>query len=96
MPEFVAPGDSNDKPTEQQTTKTTSDGEVQELRNEVQEQRNEIAELERAVSELARAIESLSQGQAKLSDYDVEATARLNDSALGDIYSANDFDRGGS
>ena len=54
---------------------------------------NDVHELQQAVSELARAIEMLSQGQAKLSEYDIEATTQLDDDALGDIYSATKFDR---
>lgn len=56
--------------------------------------RNELHETRNAVAELARAVESLGQGQAVLSDYDIEATVQLDDEALGEIYDATVFDLG--
>ncbi len=123
MPDFVAPGDLDDEPTDD--NQPTNDdlpavemgdekmplGEGVNLmasmlqnpeafdianRKQVRELRNDIFELEQAVSELAHAIESLSQGQAELSDLDIEATVQLDDEALGDIFSVTEFDRGGS
>jgi len=123
MPEFVAPGELDDEPTDNNQQATGDlptveiDGEKMPLGegvnlmasmlenpkafdiangNQIRELRNDIFELQQAVSELSQAIESLSRGQAELSDMDIEATVQLNDDALGDIYSASEFDRGGN